>query len=196
METHEVLISPPIEVTSENGQSQPADQWEGDRASTGGLDRNPKAQPMKNSSTTIMLSEWVTSTTKTKVCFDQIVIDHDRSFGHVRKSSERVQWRYDDLKAAPPVDYIQDLLFDKVIRMSPVAYCHSQWVILFVGTKVGPNFGPHPCLQCFWCIAIFFLPMVCVDLSVGKYLLVIECGTLHTIFKCKCTSALCACLPA
>ena len=61
---------------------------------------------MKNSSTTITLSDWVTSTTKIKVLFDQIVIDHDRSIGHVRKLSEdRVQRRYDDLKAAPPVDY-------------------------------------------------------------------------------------------
>ena len=59
---------------------------------------------MKNSSTTITLSDWVTSTTKIKVFFDQIVIDHDRSIGHVHKLSEdRVQRRYDDLKAAPPV---------------------------------------------------------------------------------------------
>ena len=60
---------------------------------------------MKNSSTAMKLSDWVTSTTKIKVCIDQIVIDHDRSFGHVHKLSEdRVQRRYDDLKAALPVD--------------------------------------------------------------------------------------------
>ena len=112
---------------------------------------------MKNSSTTIKLSDWVTLATKIKVCFDQTVIDHDRTFGRVRQLSEdRVLRRYDDLKAAPPVDYIQDLLFYKVIRMSPVAYCHSQWVILIVGTKVGRNLGQHVRPQCFWCTAIVF----------------------------------------
>ena len=106
MDSQEVLISPPAEAASENGQSQPAHQSDGDKASTEGLQGKPKAPPMKNSSTTITLSDWVTSTTKIKVLFDQIVIDHDRSIGHVRKLSEdRVQRRYDDLKAAPPVDY-------------------------------------------------------------------------------------------
>ena len=41
-------------------------------------------------------------------------------------------------------------------------------------------------------VLLLFFPTACVDLSVGKYLLVIECGILHTIFKCKCTCALCA----
>ena len=33
-----------------------------------------------------------------------------------------MQRRYDDLKAAPPVDYIQDLLFYKVTRMCVVVF--------------------------------------------------------------------------
>ena len=95
MDSQEVLISPPVEAASENGQSQPAHQPDGDKASTEGLQGKPKAPPMKNSSTTITLSDWVTSTTKIKVLFDQIAIDHDRSIGHVRKLSEdRVQRRY------------------------------------------------------------------------------------------------------
>ena len=77
MDSQEVLISPPAEAASENVQSQPANQSEGDKASTEGLPRKPKAPPMKNSSTTIKFSDWVTSTTKIKVCFDQIVIDPD-----------------------------------------------------------------------------------------------------------------------
>ena len=144
LDSQEVLISPPAQAASENGQSQPAHQPDGDKASTEGLQGKPKAPPMKNSSTTITLSDWVTSTTKIKVFFDQIVTDHDRSIGHVHKLSEdRVQRRYDDLKAAPPVDYIQEFLFYKVIRMSLVAYCHFQRVILFAGTKVGRNLGQH-----------------------------------------------------
>ena len=162
MDSQEVLISPLAEAASKNGQSQPADQSDGEKASTQGLKRMPKAPPMKNSSTTITLSDWVTSTTKIKVFFDQIEIDHDRSFGHVRKlSDDCVQRRYDDLQAAPRVDYIQDLLFYKVICMSPVAYCHSQWVILFVGTNVGRNFGQHLRPQCFWCTAIVFSHSLC-----------------------------------
>ena len=162
MDSQEVLIFPSAEAASENGQSQSADQSDGDKASTEGLQRKPKAPPIENSLTTITLSDWVTSTTKIKVFFDQIVIDHDRSFGHVRKLSEdRVPLRYDDLKAAPPVDYIQDLLFYKVIGMSPVAYCHFQWVIMFVGTKVGGNFGQHLRPECFWCTAIVFSHSLC-----------------------------------
>ena len=116
MDSQEVLISPPAEAAAENGQCQPANQLEGDKASAEGLQRKPKAPPMQNSSTTIKLSDWVTSTTKIKVCFNQIVTDHGRSFGHVRKLLEdRVQRRYDDLKAAPPVDCIHELLFYQVI---------------------------------------------------------------------------------
>ena len=33
-----------------------------------------------------------------------------------------MQRRYDDLKAAPPVDYIQDLLFYKITRMCVVVF--------------------------------------------------------------------------
>ena len=87
------------------------------------LQKKPKAAPKKNSSSSIKLSDWVTSTTKIKVRWDQIIIDHDRKFGQLRRiSDDRVQRRYDDLKAAPPVDYIQDLLFYKVTRMCVVVF--------------------------------------------------------------------------
>ena len=54
LDSQEVLISPPAEAASENGQSQPAHQPDGDKASTEGLQGKPKAPPMKNSSTTIV----------------------------------------------------------------------------------------------------------------------------------------------
>ena len=39
-------------------------------------------------------------------------MDHNEKFGQVRRiSDDRVQRRYDDLKAAPPVDYIQESPF-------------------------------------------------------------------------------------
>ena len=98
-------------------------QSQEDQASTEGLQKKPKAAPKKNSSSSFKLSDWVTSTTKIKVRWDQIIIDHDRKFGQVRRiSDDRVQRRYDDLKAAPIVDYIQDLLFYKVTRMCVVVF--------------------------------------------------------------------------
>ena len=61
------------------------------------------------STSSIKLSDWVTSTTKIKVRWDEIIIDHDRKSGQVRRiSDDRVQRRYE---ATPPVDYIQHLLF-------------------------------------------------------------------------------------
>ena len=89
-----------------------------DQASTEGTPKKPKAATRMNSTPSIKLSNWVTSTTKLKVRSDQIIIDHDRKFGQVRRiSDDRVQRRYDDMKAAPPMDYIKDLLFYKVTRM-------------------------------------------------------------------------------
>ena len=162
LDSQEVLISPPAEAASENGQSQPAHQPDGDKASTEGLQGKPKAPLMKNSSTTITLSDWVTSTTKIKVFFDQIVIDHDRSIGHVHKLSEdRVQRRYDDLKAAPPVDYIQDFFFIKsfVCLLLPTAipnglYCLPVRRLAEISASI--------CVpKCFWCTAIVFSHGLC-----------------------------------
>ena len=118
-----MAVSPDGEPAADNGQSQVQSQSQEDQASTEGLQKKPKAAPKKNSSSSIKLSYWVTSTTKIKVRWDQIIIDHDRKFGQVRRiSDDRVQHRYNDLKAAPPVDYIQDLLFSKVTRMCVVVF--------------------------------------------------------------------------
>ena len=107
-----------------------------------------------------------------------------------------MQRRYDDLEAAPPVDYIHELLFflksfEYVLlpTTSPNGfYCLSVRMLAenLASICVPSVFGVLP----------LFFPTACVDLSVGKYLLVIEFGTLHTIFTCKCTSALCACPPS
>ena len=119
--SQDMAVSPDGEPAADNGQSQVQSHTQEDQASTEGLQKKPKAAPKKNSSSSIKLSDWVTSTTKIKVRWDQIIIDHDRKFGQVRRiSDDRVQRRYDDLKAAPPVDYIQDLLFYKVTRMCVV----------------------------------------------------------------------------
>ena len=111
------------EPAADNGQSQVQSQSQEDQASTEGLQKKPKAAPKKNSTSSIKLSDWVTSTTKIKVRWDQIIIDHDRKFEQVLGiSDDRVQRRYDDLKATPPVDYIQDFLFYKVTRMCVVVF--------------------------------------------------------------------------
>ena len=121
--SQDMAVSPDGEPAADNGQSQVQSQSQEDQASTEGLQKKPKAAPKKNSSSSIKLSDWVTSTTKIKVRWDQIIIDHDRKFGQVRRiSDDRVQRRYDDLKAAPPVDCIQDLLFYKVTRMCVVVF--------------------------------------------------------------------------
>ena len=118
-----MAVSPNGEPAADNGQSQVQSRSQEDQASTEGLQKKPKAAPKKSSSAFIKLSDWVTSTTKIKVRWDQIIIDHDRKFGQVRRiSDDRVQRRYNDLKAAPPVDYIQDLLFYKVTRMCVVVF--------------------------------------------------------------------------
>ena len=104
--SQDMAVSPDGEPAADNGQSQVQSESQEDQASTEGLQKKPKAAPKKNSSSSIKLSDWVTSTTKIKVRWDQIIIDHDRKFGQVRRiSDDRVQRRYDDLKAAPPVDW-------------------------------------------------------------------------------------------
>ena len=70
-------------------------------------------------------------------------------------------------------------------------------LILPVRMKSVPNFGQH---------AIFNIPHLlflcfstgtakaCFDCSGGKYLLVIEYITLHTMLKCHCSCVFCSCL--
>ena len=118
-------------TAADNGQSQVQSQSQKNQASTEGLEKKHKVAPKKNSTSSIKLSDWVTSTTKIKVRWDQIIIDHDRKFGQVRRiSDDRVQRRYDDLKAAPPVDYIQDLSFfiKSLTRMCVAVFF---WIVPF-----------------------------------------------------------------
>ena len=111
------------EPATDNGQSQVQSQSQEDQASTEGLQKKPKAAPKKNSTSSIKFSDWVTSTSKINLRWDQIIIDHDRKFGQVRRIlDDRVSHRYDDFKAAPPVDHIHDLFFYKVTRMCVVAF--------------------------------------------------------------------------
>ena len=139
----DMAVSPDGEPAADNGQSQVQSQSQEDQASTEGLQKKPKAAPKKNSSSSIKLSDWVTSTTKIKVRWDQIIIDHDRKFGQVRRiSDDRVQRRYDDLKAAPPVDYIQDLLFYKVTRMCVVVFFS---IVPFSRLNFRPCGYEYPC---------------------------------------------------
>ena len=121
--SQDMAVLPDGEPAADNGQSQVQSQSQEDQASTDGLQKKPEAAPKKNSTSSIKLSDWVTSTTKIKVWWDQIIIDHDRKFGQVRRiSDDRVQCRYDNLKAAPPVDYVQDLFFYKVTCMCVVVF--------------------------------------------------------------------------
>ena len=143
--SQDMAVSPDGEPAADNGQSQVQSQSQEDQASTEGLQKKPKAAPKKNSSSYIKLSDWVTSTTKIKVWWDQIIIDHDRKFGQVsRISDDRVQRRYDDLKAAPPVDYIHDLLFYKVTHICVV-------VFFSIVPFSRPNF--RPCYEYSCCTA-------------------------------------------
>ena len=118
-----MAVLPDGEPAEDNAQCQVQSQSQEEQASTEGLQKKPKAAPKKNSTSSIKLPDRVTSTTKPKVHWDRIIINHDRNFGQVRRiSDDRVQRRYDDVKAAPPVDYIEDLLFYKVTRMCVVVF--------------------------------------------------------------------------
>ena len=64
-----------------------------------------------------------------------------------------MQRRYDDLKAAPPVDYIQDLLFYKVTRVCVVVFFP---IVPFSRL----NFRPY-CYEYFWCIATRWVLLGC-----------------------------------
>ena len=70
-------------------------------------------------------------------------------------------------------------------------------LILPVSMKSGRNFGQHAVLSLFSLLLLCFpigIAKVCFDSSGGKYLLVIECIMLHTLFKCYCSCVPCSCL--
>ena len=71
--------------------------------------RKPKPEPKGKAD--INLADYLTSTKRIRVRWDPILIDRDRSEGHVRGlNPDRVLARYDDLLRAPPPDFIDDLL--------------------------------------------------------------------------------------
>ena len=72
-------------------------------------------------------------------------------------------------------------------------------LILPINMKSGRNFGQHAVLSLFSLLLLCFsigTAEVCLDLSVGKYLLVIDYFMLHTLFKCHCSCVPCSCLPS
>ena len=118
-----VAVLPHGTAAAETAPSQVQSQSQKHQASTEGLPKKPKAAPKRNSASSMKLSDRVTSTTKIKVRWYQIIIHHDRKFGQVRRiSDDRVLRRYDDMKAALPVDYIQDLSFYKATPMCAVVF--------------------------------------------------------------------------
>ena len=71
----------------------------------------PKPKPKPKGRAEVNLADYLTSTKRIRVRWDQILIDRDRSEGEVRGlNPDRVQARYDDLLRAPPPDCIDDLL--------------------------------------------------------------------------------------
>ena len=158
--SQDMAVSPDGEPAADNGQSQVQSQSQEDHASTEGLQKKPKATPKQNSSSSIRLSDWVTSTTKMKVRWDQIIINHDQKFGQVRRiSHDRVQCRYDDLKAAQPVDYIQDLFFYKVNCMFVVVFFS---IVPFSRLNFRPCCCEYSCCTAtrwvlFWGVSMFTL---------------------------------------
>ena len=85
---------------------------------------------MKNAMAALNVSDWVTLTNKIQVRWDQFAIDHGKRFGQLRRLSSFGQVRslsddtvhrwYHDPKAALRVDFIEDLVFYTVTRMSTV----------------------------------------------------------------------------
>ena len=71
----------------------------------------PKPKPKPKGKAEVNLEDYLTSTKRIRLQWDQILIDTDRSEGQVRGlNPDRVQARYDDLLRAPPSDCIDDLL--------------------------------------------------------------------------------------
>ena len=78
----------------------------------------PKPKPKPKGKADINLANYLTSTKRIRVRWDQILIDRDRSEGQVRGlNPDRVKARYDDLLRAPPPDCIDDLLPVLGVRM-------------------------------------------------------------------------------
>ena len=70
-------------------------------------------------------------------------------------------------------------------------------LILPVNSKFGRNFGYHAVFSLLRLLLLCFstgTAKVCFDWSRGKYLLVIEYITLHTMLKCQCSCVPCSCL--
>ena len=90
----------------------------------------PKPKPKPKGKADINLADYLTSTKRIRVRWDQILIDRDRSEGQVRGlNPDRVQARYDDLLRAPPPDCIDDLLLVPGVRMfCPVLF---RWYSIF-----------------------------------------------------------------
>ena len=86
--SQDVAVLPDGEFATDNRQSQVQSKSQEDEASTEGFQKKHKAARKKNSTSSIKLSDRVTSTTKIKVRWDQIVIDDDRKFGQVRRISD------------------------------------------------------------------------------------------------------------
>ena len=78
----------------------------------------PKPKPKPKRKAEVNLADYLTSTKRIRVRWDQILIDRDRSEGQVRGlNPDRVQARYDDSLRAPPPDCIDDLLLVPGVRM-------------------------------------------------------------------------------
>ena len=77
-----------------------------------------KPKPERKGKADINLADYLSSTKRIRVRWDQIQIDRDCSEGQVRGlNPDRVQARYDDLLRAPPPDRIDDLLLVPGVRM-------------------------------------------------------------------------------
>ena len=70
-------------------------------------------------------------------------------------------------------------------------------LILLDSMKSGRNFGPHAVFNVSHLLLLCFstgTAKACFDCSGGKYLLVIEYITLHTMLKCHYSYVFCSCL--
>ena len=93
----------------------------------------------------ICLADYLTSTKRIRVRWDQILIDTSRTEGQIRGlNPDRVQARYEDLLRAPPPDVIDNLLLVPGVRTFctclVVGHCHCTAYVLTVAV----------CLAGFW----------------------------------------------
>ena len=71
----------------------------------------PKPKPKPKGKAEVNLADYLTSTKRIRVRWDQILIDRDRSEGQVcGLNPDPVPARYDDILRAPPPDCIDNLL--------------------------------------------------------------------------------------